>query len=56
MMQFADLHRTERQFEEKDLVLLKFHPYRQQSLAKEGSSKLSPRFYGCIKPHRMSAL
>ncbi|PRQ47388.1 putative chromatin remodeling & transcriptional activation CHROMO-DOMAIN family [Rosa chinensis] len=46
MKQQADRHRTEREFAAGDWVFLKLHPYRQHSLLKHPSHKLSPRFYG----------
>ncbi|PRQ60730.1 putative nucleotidyltransferase, Ribonuclease H [Rosa chinensis] len=46
MKQQADRHRTEREFAAGDWVFLKLHPYRQRSLLKHPSHKLSPRFYG----------
>jgi hypothetical protein len=46
MKKFADLRRTEREFEVGQYVYLRLQPYRQASVAHRRSLKLSPRFYG----------
>lgn len=46
MKVYADKHRTEREFNVGDFVYLKLQPYRQQSVERSVSHKLSPRFYG----------
>ncbi|CAM8963646.1 unnamed protein product [Rhodiola kirilowii] len=46
MKQYADLHRSAREFKVGDYVYLKLQPYRQHSLKTRISHKLSPRFYG----------
>ncbi|KAF7811847.1 Transposon Ty3-G Gag-Pol polyprotein [Senna tora] len=46
MKKFADKKRKEAVFAEQDLVLVKLHHYRQQSVAKRLSYKLSKRFFG----------
>ncbi|KAJ8759120.1 hypothetical protein K2173_004127 [Erythroxylum novogranatense] len=42
----AEKHRREVEFSVGDLVYLKLQPYRQSTVAFQGSLKLSPRFYG----------
>ncbi|XP_018849027.1 uncharacterized protein LOC109012047 [Juglans regia] len=42
----ADKHRTERKFEEGDLVYLRLQSYRQKSVIHRRNMKLSPRYYG----------
>ncbi|KAM2620325.1 hypothetical protein TB1_036364 [Malus domestica] len=42
----ADKHRSERVFEEGDLVYLKLIPYQLQSLSSHAYHKLHPRYYG----------
>lgn len=56
MKQYADLHKTERQFKEKDLVLLKLPPYRKQCLERRKNHKLFPRFYGPYKVVRKASM
>ncbi|KAL5745670.1 hypothetical protein ACOSP7_026816 [Xanthoceras sorbifolium] len=46
MKQFADKHRSEREFNVGDWVFLWLQPYRQSTLEPLGTHKLSPRFYG----------
>lgn len=42
----ADKHRTERSFQEGDMVYLKIQPYRHSSLSLHRSIKLHSKFYG----------
>ncbi|KAH0662264.1 hypothetical protein KY284_027195 [Solanum tuberosum] len=51
MKLYSDLHRTERVFQEGDLVFLKLQPYRQTSLALWKNLKLSCKCYGPFKRH-----
>jgi len=46
MKKFADLKRTEREFEVGQYVYLRLQSYRQSTVAHRRSFKLSPRFYG----------
>lgn len=46
MKWFADLHRSDRQFQVGDWVYLKLQPYKLQSLAIRSCLKLFSRFYG----------
>ncbi|KAH0658676.1 hypothetical protein KY285_027214 [Solanum tuberosum] len=48
---YFDLHRTERVFQEGDLVFMKLQPYRQTSLALRKNLKLSSKRYGPFKRH-----
>ena len=46
MKQVADFKRRDIEFNEDDLVFLKLHPYRQQTVFKRASHKLANIFYG----------
>ena len=46
---YADHRRTERTFEEGDLVFLRLQLYKQTSIKKNGAEKLKPQFYGPYK-------
>ena len=46
MKQITDLKRRDIEFNEGDLVFLRLHPYRQQTVFKRASQKLAHRFYG----------
>ena len=47
---YAHRNRTERHFQENDLVYLRFQPYRQSNLKGKGDEKLKNKFYG---PYRI---
>jgi transposase InsO family protein len=46
MKKYADLRRSEREFEVGQEVYLRLQPYRQTTVAHRRALKLSPRFYG----------
>ncbi|RVW21965.1 Transposon Tf2-8 polyprotein [Vitis vinifera] len=46
MKQIADSKRRDIEFNEGDLVFLRLHPFRQQTVFKRASQKLAHRFYG----------
>ncbi|KAA8544712.1 hypothetical protein F0562_019441 [Nyssa sinensis] len=46
MKQMADKKRREREFQVGDWILLKLHPYRQQTVFPRAYQKLSNRYYG----------
>jgi hypothetical protein len=46
MKKYADIKRTERNFEVGQKVYLRLQPYRQMTVAHRRSLKLAPRFYG----------
>ncbi|KAH9657564.1 hypothetical protein KPL70_023135 [Citrus sinensis] len=46
MAQKANAHHCEAHFEVGDKVLVKLHPYRQNTLASRGCQKLAKRYYG----------
>lgn len=49
MTKQANKHRMEKEFKVNDLVYLKLQNYRQQSVEKRASNKLSKRYYGPFK-------
>jgi hypothetical protein len=46
MKNFADLNRTERQFEAGEMVYLKMQPYREIALGLRNALKLTSKYYG----------
>jgi ribosomal protein L21E len=46
MKKYADLNRTERQFNVGDMVYLKVQPYRETALGLRNNLKLSSKYYG----------
>ena len=49
MKRYADMNRTERTFEEGDMVYLKMQPYRETALGLRNSLKLNSKWYGPFK-------
>jgi hypothetical protein len=49
MKQLTNQHRSEREFEEGDWVFVRFQPYKQFSLKKQGKKKMAPKFYGSFQ-------
>ena len=46
MMQQADQHSTEREFEVGDWVFIRLQPYKQVSLKQGGKKIFAPKLYG----------
>lgn len=46
MAQYANAHRSEREFKVLDWVYLRLQPYKQATVALHRNMKLAPRFYG----------
>lgn len=49
MRKYADLRRSERQFEKRDWVYLHLQPYKQLTVAARKNLKLFARFYGLFQ-------
>lgn len=49
MKKFADMNRTERVFEEGQMVYLKMQPYRETALGLRNALKLTSKYYGPFK-------
>lgn len=49
MKKFADLKRTERTFQDGDMVYLKMQPYRENAMGLRNALKLTSKYYGPFK-------
>lgn len=49
MKKYADMKRTERRFQEGDVVYLKMQPYRENALGLRNALKLNSKYYGPFK-------